>query len=108
MEARKFERFSGNSRVAFSSEMVTGEGRLDNLLLGGAAIVTELPLARGEYLRLTITSPVQAGVIEIELAPVRWVKAGCFGGEFSRIAPGSQQRLRQYLAALEGACSDAA
>jgi hypothetical protein len=46
--------------------------------------------------------------IEIELAPVRWVKPGSFGVECIRIAPGSQQRLQDYLAALEGAASDAA
>ena len=55
-----------------------------------------------------ITFPTQAGGIEIELAPVRWVKSGSFGVEFIRMSPGSQQRLKQYLATLEGASSDAA
>ena len=108
MEQRKFERFSDHSRVVFVSEAVKGEGRLDNLSLGGAAIASELPIARGEYLTLSITLPTQAAAIEIELAPVRWVKPGSFGVEFIRIAPGSQQRLKQYLTMLEGASSDAA
>jgi hypothetical protein len=108
VEQRKYQRFSDNSSVAFSSETVKGEGRLDNLSLGGAAILSDLAVPRGEYLALTITFPTQAGVIDIDLAPVRWTKEGSFGVEFIRIAPGSQQRLKQYLATLEGTSSDAA
>jgi hypothetical protein len=65
-------------------------------------------IARGEYLALKVTFPTQVAAIEIELAPVRWVKPGSFGVEFIRIAPGSQQRFQDYLAALEGAASDTA
>jgi hypothetical protein len=108
MEQRKFQRFSDSSVVAFSSETVKGEGRLDNLSLGGAAILSDVVISRGEYLTLKITFPTQASTIEIELAPVRWVKDGSFGVEFIRIAPGSPQRLKQYLEALEGISSDAA
>lgn len=106
MEQRKVQRFSDNSLVTFSGETAEGEGR--NLSLGGAAVLSDVAIPRGEYLTLTITFPTQAGAIEIELAPVRWVKDGSFGVEFIRIAPGSQQRLKQYLAMLEGASSDAA
>ena len=110
MEARKFQRFSDHSHVTFSSETVKGEGRLENLSLGGAAILSDLTIAhaRGEYFALRITFPTQATAIEIELAPVRWVKPGSFGVEFIRIAPSSQQHLKQYLLTLESASSDAA
>jgi c-di-GMP-binding flagellar brake protein YcgR len=108
MEQRKFQRFSDNSLVAFSGETVKGEGRLDNLSLGGAAILSDTAISRGEYLTLTITFPTQACAIEIELAPVRWVKDGSFGVEFIRIAPGSQQRLKQYLDTLDETSADAA
>ena len=108
MEARKFQRFSDHSHVAFSSETVKGEGRLENLSLGGAAILSDLTIARGEYFALRITFPTQATAIEIELAPVRWVMPGSFGVEFIRIAPSSQQHLKQYLLTLENASSDAA
>ncbi len=108
MEQRKFQRFSDNSHVVFSSETVKGEGRLDNLSLGGAAILSDIAIARGEYLTLKITFPTQAAAIDVELAPVRWVKPGSFGVEFIRLAPGSQQLLKLYLSTLEGASSDAA
>ena len=108
MEQRKFQRFSDSSRVVFSGETVDGEGRLENLSLGGAAVASDNSVPRGEYLTLKITFSTQAAAIEIELAPVRWVKEGSFGVEFIRIAPGSHQRLKEYIAALEGASSNAA
>ena len=108
MEQRKFQRFADNSHVVFASETLKGEGRLENLSLGGAAVLSDLAMARGEYLSLTITFPSEARAIEIDLAPVRWVKEGSFGVEFIRIAPGSQQRLKEYLDTLEDAASKAA
>ena len=108
MEQRKYQRFTDSSLVTFSSETTKGEGRLDNLSLGGAAILSDSPISRGEYVTMTITCSAQAGAIEIELAPVRWVKAGSFGVEFIRIAPDSQERLKQYLNALESTSTDAA
>lgn len=69
-QRRKFERFSDNSHVAFASETVKGEGRLDNLSLREAAILTDIAISRGEYLALKITFPAQAAAIKIELAPV--------------------------------------
>ena len=108
MEQRKFRRFSDSSLVTFASERLKGDGHLDNLSFGGAAIVSDAAISRGDYLALTITLPAQAGTIEIELAPVRWVKKGSFGVEFIRIATESQQRLHQYLHALESTSTDAA
>lgn len=108
MDHRKYQRFADSSFVAFSGENVKGEGRLDNLSLGGAAIISDIPVPRGEYLAVTITFPSQAGMIQIELAPVRWVKEGSFGVEFIRMAPGAQQRLKQYLETLEDISSQAA
>lgn len=108
MEQRKYRRFTDNSLVKFSSEHVSGEGRLENLSFGGAAIISDVAIAPGEYLSLTITPPTQAGIIEIELAPVRWVKEGSFGVEFIRVAQTSQQRLKQYLDTLQDLASSAA
>lgn len=108
MEQRKFQRFSDNSQVEFSGETIKGNGRLENLSLGGAAILSNITMTRGEYLALKIVFPTQAQAIEVELAPVRWVKESSFGVEFIRIAPESQQSLRQYLTTLEGASSNAA
>lgn len=108
MEQRKYQRFSDSSFVTFSGENVKAQGRLENLSLGGAAILSDIVIARGEYLAVTIAFPAQAGTIDIELAPVRWVKEGSFGVEFIRMAPAAQQRLKQYLDELQGSTTQAA
>ena len=108
MDQRKYQRFSDSSLVRFSGEHVKGEGRLDNLSLGGAAILSEIAVPQGEYLAVTITFASRAGNIDIELAPVRWVKDGSFGIEFIRMAPGSQQRLKQYVDTLGSILSQTA
>ena len=108
MEQRKYPRFIDTSLVMFLNETVKGEGRLDNLSHGGAAIISDVPITRGDYLALTIVLPASAGTIEIELAPVRWVKGGSFGVEFIRVSPGSQQRLKQYIDSLKPTSADAA
>ena len=107
MDQRKFQRFSDQSTVRFSNDTIKGEGQLGNLSLGGAAVFSRLAVERGSYLTLTITFSGQAGSIEVELAPVRWVKEGSFGVEFIRISPESQRRLKQYVDGL-GKSSEAA
>jgi hypothetical protein len=97
MEQEKCQRFSANSHVVFSSETVRGEGRLENLSAGGAAVLTELAIARGEYLGLKITCPSEPAAIDVDLAPVRWVKEGSFRVKFIRISPDAQQRRSRHI-----------
>src|SRR5215510_10343818 len=97
MIARKFERFTVNGMVSFVGDSVRGSGRIENLSLGGAAVASEVPVAKGDYLQLNITLPSQPAAIDVELAPVRWVKTDSFGVEFIRMSPTSFQMLRQYI-----------
>ena len=101
MEQRKFQRFSDQSLVRFSNDKIQGEGHLGNLSLGGAAVVSSAAVERGSYLTLTITFSGQGGSIEVELAPVRWIKEGSFGVEFIRMSPEAQRLLKQYVDGLE-------
>ncbi|HKY72571.1 MAG TPA: PilZ domain-containing protein [Nitrospira sp.] len=101
MEQRKYQRFSDQSFVTFSNGSMVGEGRLGNISLGGAAVFSDVAIARGSYLSLTITFTDQVDTITIELAPVRWVREGSFGVEFIRIAPKSQRRLKKYVDTLD-------
>ena len=50
---------------------------------------------------LSIRLISEAHPIDIELAPVRWVKHGSVGVEFIRMAPDAQRRLKRYVEALE-------
>jgi PilZ domain-containing protein len=100
MEQRKFERFSVNGIVTFVGDSVRGDGRIENLSLGGAAIASDVAVARGDYLQLTMTLPDQSAAIEVELAPVRWVKDHSFGVEFIRVSPTALQILQRYVERL--------
>ena len=100
MEQRKFQRFTDQSVVTFGNAIAQGEGRLDNLSLGGAAILSDVAIPKGSYLMLSINLGSEANAIDIELAPVRWVEEGSFGVEFIRMAPDSQRRLREYINTL--------
>ena len=97
MEQRKFERFSVNGTVTFVGDSVRGEGRIDNLSLGGAAVASDIPVTRGDYLQLTLTLPNQPAVIDVELAPIRWVRDKSFGVEFIRVSPAAHQMLQRYI-----------
>jgi hypothetical protein len=97
MQQRKFERFTINGTVTFSSDSVNGTGRIDNLSLGGAAIASDVPMTRGDYLQLTMLLATEPRAIEIELAPVRWVKDHSFGVEFIRVSPTAHQTLQHYI-----------
>ena len=100
MDDRKFARFSVPGEVTFSSGAIQGQGRLDNLSREGAAIISKTLVARSDYLGLTITLPNGAEPIEVDLAPVRWVRGDQFGVEFIRVQPASQQILHRTLETL--------
>ena len=100
MEQRKFERFTTEGKVVFTGDSVRGEGRIENLSLGGAAIQSDVSVSRGEYLQLRMALPQEPVTIEIELAPVRWVKPNSFGVEFIRISTSALQSLRRCIEQL--------
>jgi len=100
MQQRKFERFAVNGSVAFLGDKARGEGRIENLSLGGAAIVSDVKVAKSEYLRLSMTWPNRTDRIDVDLAPVRWIKEGSFGVEFIRVNPTALQMLRRFIEQL--------
>jgi hypothetical protein len=83
--------------VTFSGDSVHGEGRIDNLSLGGAAIASDVSVAKGNYLQLTMLLATEPRAIEVELAPVRWTKDHGFGVEFIRVSPTALQILQHVI-----------
>jgi PilZ domain len=100
-ECRKCPRFTDTSLVTFSSDEVSGGGQLDNLSDGGAAITSAIAVSQGDYLTLTITFLDPFGQVDVELAPVRWVRGEGFGVEFIKMSHDSKARLTQYLHNLQ-------
>jgi len=101
MEQRKYPRFPINCTVTFTSDATKGEGRVLNLSLGGGAIESEVAISRGEYLKLQIKLPDQPTLLEIDLAPVRWVDGKAFGVEFISMQPQAKDMLNQCVAELD-------
>ncbi len=101
MEQRKYPRFPINCTVTFTSDAAKGEGRVLNLSLGGGAIESEVAINRGEYLKLQIKLPDQPTLLEIDLAPVRWVDGKAFGVEFISMQPQAKNMLNQCVAELD-------
>ena len=87
--------------VTFTSDAAKGEGRVLNLSLGGGAIESEVAGSRGEYLKLQFKLPDQATLLEIDLAPVRWVDGKAFGVEFISMQPPAKDTLNRCVAELE-------
>ena len=101
MEDRKYPRFPINCTVTFTSDAAKGEGRVLNLSLGGGAIESAVAVSRGEYLKLQIKLPDQATLLEIDLAPVRWVDGKAFGVEFISMQPSAKDTLNRCVAELD-------
>jgi len=101
MKQRKYTRFPINCTVTFASDAAKGEGRVLNLSLGGGAIESEVAVSRGEYLKLQIKLPDQATLLEIDLAPVRWVDGKAFGIEFISMQPSAKDTLNRCVAELD-------
>lgn len=101
MEQRKYPRFPINCTVTFTSDTAKGEGRVLNLSLGGGAIESEVVVTRGDYLKVQIKLPDQATLLEIDLAPVRWVDGKAFGVEFISMQPAAKDMLNQCVAELD-------
>jgi hypothetical protein len=101
VKERKYPRFPINCTVTFTSDAVKGEGRVLNLSLGGGAIESEVAVPRGEYLKLQIKLPDQATLLEIDLAPVRWVDGKAFGVEFISMPLPAKDTLNRCVTELD-------
>jgi len=101
VKERKYPRFPINCTVTFTSEAAKGEGRVLDLSMGGGAIESEVAVSRGEYLKLQIKLPDQATLLEIDLAPVRWVDGKTFGVEFISMQPPAKDTLNRCVDELD-------
>ncbi len=81
-----------------------GEGTVIDLSKRGwkATVVTSSQSVRpGTYLKLHFYLPDQAPSMDVELAPVRWVKGREFGLEFLIMGSDQEERLRHFVSTLE-------
>jgi c-di-GMP-binding flagellar brake protein YcgR len=100
-EKRQQPRFTSQFRSTFSGEQREGQGRTLDLSSGGCMIETDQPVVVGATFECRIYVPGLDWPLRIDEAHVRWVKAGTFGVQFTKIQPGEEAKLKRVIASLE-------
>ena len=73
------------------------QGRVRDLSEGGATLETDLPIAAGESLELTLQPGDSEPPITVEVAVVRSVQSGRLGLQFVKVKGGDDARLGKFL-----------
>jgi len=100
MEQRQQPRFTSQFRSTFSGEQREGQGRTLDLSTGGCKIEADLPVVVGDAFECRIYVPGLDWPLRVDEAQVRWVKAGTFGIQFTKIRPDEAEKLYQVIANL--------
>ena len=101
MEGRKHTRFAVQLPVSFSGDQISDAGTILNLSAEGCAITADTVAGVEVYLRLTMKLREREEPVQVDLVAVRWVAATRFGVEFIKIRPEDEERLKQFVKALE-------
>ncbi len=101
-ERRTYPRFPLSCPIAFSGDLLAGEGNVVNISNLGCAVQSDQQVREGANLNLFLRLPEGAVPMKIELAVVRGARGGwLFGTEFIRIHPTAQERLHELIKFLE-------
>jgi len=77
-----------------------GIGIVYDVSTKGARVMTEVDLAPGDHLAISLRLPKQVSAMFVESATVRWGKDQTYGVEFANLSPIADMRLRKFLARL--------
>ena len=100
MEKRQQPRFTSQFRSTFSGGQREGQGRTLDLSAGGCMIETDFPVVVGTSFECRIYVPGLDWPLRIDEAQVRWIKAGTFGIQFTKIQSDEETKLKQVIASL--------
>lgn len=100
MEKRQQPRFTSQFRSTFSGGQREGQGRTIDLSVGGCKIETDFPVVVGATVECRTYVPGLDWPLRIDEAQVRWVKAGTFGIQFTKIQPDEEAKLKRVIARL--------
>ncbi len=98
MEQRQEQRYPVQCPLAYSGDLIDGNGTVFNLSPSGCGIRPTMGVRAGSYLHLFLYLCAEEAPLKIELAVVRWAEASLLGLEFIRISSWQQLRLKQHLA----------
>jgi hypothetical protein len=99
-EKRQQPRFTSQFRSTFSGGQREGQGRTLDLSAGGCKIETDFPVVVGASFECRIYVPGLDWPLRIDEAQVRWIKAGTFGIQFTKIQSDEETKLKQVIASL--------
>lgn len=88
--------------ILFSSNRVSGAGRVLDLTERGCRVTCDKPVPEGAELVLRISPPEGAAPINVDLAIVGWAKGQEFGLVFRRIRPAARERLSRFVKEVQG------
>ncbi|NWF72353.1 MAG: PilZ domain-containing protein [Nitrospirae bacterium] len=99
-EKRQQPRFTSQFRSTFSGDQREGQGRTLDLSSGGCMIESDSPVVVGTTFECRVYVPGLDWPLRIDEAQVRWVKAGTFGIQFTKIQPDEEVKLKRVIASL--------
>ena len=82
---------------------IEGIGVIRNLAMRGALIETHTRVKADDKLKLFLTLPNRAELVEIPAAAVRWVRGHHLGVEFLKLETETFRQLMRYLAGIHNA-----
>ncbi len=101
MEQRQEQRYPVRCSIAYSGDLIDGDGTVVNLSPSGCGVRPTKSVRAGSYLHLFLYLGAEEVPLKIELAVVRWAQASLLGLEFIRISSWQRLRLKQHLADVQ-------
>ncbi len=101
VEQRQEQRYPVQCPLAYSGDLIDGNGTVTNLSPSGCGIRPTKGVKAGSYLHLFLYLCAEEAPLKIELAVVRWAQASLLGLEFIRISSWQRLRLKQHLADMQ-------
>ncbi len=96
-ERRRHERQPVDVWTTLFWQETRGQGRVRDLSPGGATLETDLAMAPGDTLELTLAPSESEPPLTVEVAVVRSVQSGRLGLQFVRVKGGDDERLAKFL-----------
>ena len=94
---RKARRVELRCVMGFASGEIEGDATVTNISTSGCRAESDVNVAEGLDVKLSIYLPDQSPPVKVERASVRWVSDRAFGLSFILFFPSERARLRTFL-----------
>jgi hypothetical protein len=100
-QIRKARRVELGGTLRSSSGEIAGEvegnATITNISTSGCRAESDINMAEGLNIQVTIQLPDQSAPVKVERASVRWVSGNAFGLSFILFLPSERTRLRTFI-----------